>query len=189
MPGLARRAFTAPLAVPLSTRFRIGTTPGLGNAFPDSEIGMQQVDEATGMIHVAFNTRTVSLINGNRYYVTLEAVNGACPPLATQVYSKPILVDSDPPVPDPRFSTDARDPIFSNRECDFGVTSQTDTRTLHACWPPFLEPHSRVVRYTIAVMKQEEEDGGEHTGHPCCLCLVEQSVYSMCKERGGGVEQ
>jgi hypothetical protein len=153
----------------------VGTVAGLGDAFTSRDIDRSLWFNATGMLTEEFVVEGVALRNGKRYYVTLEAVNAGCPPLATRVFSSAILVDSTPPTPDFRFSPDGRDPIFGNADCDFRTTEQNDTRRLHACWLPFLEPESRVDRYTVAVMKEDEL--GEGAG-PADRCQVLQPAHA-----------
>lgn len=109
---------------------------------------------ADNLYHDSFIAPGIALQNGGRYYVTLEAVNGACPALVHTVVSTAIRVDSTPPRPPASPDGDSRTPVFGNVQCSFAVTEQPLKEPLHACWEPFIDPESSITHYTVAVMRQ-----------------------------------
>lgn len=98
----------------------------------------------------AFNASGVALSNGKRYYVTVEAVNKACPELSVEVSSTAILVDNTPPFPQAR---DGQDLIFANRDCSVNSNEQLEADVIHACWHEFIEEESSILKYEIAVTR------------------------------------
>ena len=129
-----------------SCRWKVGTQPGLDDAQP--EIALPAVPGQTDYT-ATFNATGVVLFNGHRYYVTLDAVNGACPEQKTSVISTPLLIDSTPPLP----QTDSgRDLIFANSECNFHTIEQTDTDGIHACWYEFVELESEISSYEVGLL-------------------------------------
>mmetsp|Transcript_7066 Transcript_7066/g.19954 ORF Transcript_7066/g.19954 Transcript_7066/m.19954 type:complete len:1530 (+) Transcript_7066:2-4591(+) len=139
-------SFTDPESGIREYRWQLGTMPGLEDA--QTKITLPAVPGQTEY-EAAFNSSGVALFNGQRYYVTVEAVNGACPEKTTSVFSGPVLIDSTPPAP----QTDSgRDLIFANRECDFTVNEQTETDGVHACWHEFVELESAILKYDVALL-------------------------------------
>jgi hypothetical protein len=83
-------------------RWQLGTGPGMQDTMAETanvlRLGISPNLSSTNQL-LAFNSSTNQLANGGRYYVTLTAVNGACPEGTAVFTSEPVLVDATPPVP------------------------------------------------------------------------------------------
>mmetsp|Transcript_37667 Transcript_37667/g.52321 ORF Transcript_37667/g.52321 Transcript_37667/m.52321 type:complete len:1487 (+) Transcript_37667:259-4719(+) len=103
---------------------------------------------------IDFHLKDLVFSNGHRYYLTLEAHNGACPGLVAIERSEGILVDNTPPEP---VRAHGMDHVFANEDCNPLTTNQKETSEIHACWEAFQEPESAISHYTVQLAQPVEE--------------------------------
>eukprot|EP00238_Polyblepharides_amylifera_P007032 CAMPEP_0196577262 /NCGR_PEP_ID=MMETSP1081-20130531/6347_1 /TAXON_ID=36882 /ORGANISM="Pyramimonas amylifera, Strain CCMP720" /LENGTH=1426 /DNA_ID=CAMNT_0041896137 /DNA_START=359 /DNA_END=4639 /DNA_ORIENTATION=- len=130
-------------------RWFLGNSPGLANAIPSQIVSMGN-STIFDTFRIEIGEQQNLLPNGLDYYISVEAVNGACPELTTTISSGAIRLDRSPPEP---HSVDGHNGIFTNINCDRFEGHMHSGDLLGVCWYFFDEKETEVTFYELAVLR------------------------------------
>ncbi|KAK9829405.1 hypothetical protein WJX72_005653 [[Myrmecia] bisecta] len=138
-------------------RWFVGTSPGASDVISTRVFDGYNVTVPVVTINgTTFYNRNVfyehysapglGLVDGVTYFVTVQAVNQAAGRLSSNVTSPGVLVDASVPVIMPGGR------IFTARDCQVSTT-QTDDRTIWACWDDFEDPTTNITQYSYQILQ------------------------------------
>jgi hypothetical protein len=116
------------------------------------------------------NLSTVALLEGQPYYVTVVAWNGAGPPLSSNASSWPVIVDTTGPEAGMVFNT------FDYKQ----ASSTPDARSLQASWDDFTDPQSNVTGYVVAFFQQVSCACACAAVQAACACMYMPGHAAHC---------